>query len=399
MAITFVKPGGGVAPALAQAGQLMVVDDEYRLQTPESASWEAEFKKNYNRIINDDARIAGERTDLLRAECADLKNLKVIHGDSKVARKVELFTSPETPVSTGQGVPVWVRDGWTVDEKSVVTEAQKAGTDSPLVFVCIPRRSADDLKKTIAGLKAAEDTLNFKGRPATTEGLEAHTAVETRKSMAQTRLKGLITEIINGTRVFMAGGNEITGMFLRDRVEEAARNPLARLYPRFDVADDPRWDKVVERAKRGDGNALDALGFKGDPDKHPVCAAILGFINAGKRGSEIRRQLSSGPYGWPQDAIDGALVLLSVTGHLRVTQNGQPFDPRQLDHSKIGICDFRTEHVTVSAAQKLAVRKFFQTAGVGAKTCCPPTASLSSTWASGTRRLHDKVMALPWFCL
>lgn len=353
--------------SLVQAGQLMVVDEEYRLQTPESASWDAEFKKNYNRIVNDDSRIASERADLLRAECADLKNLKVIHGNSKVARKVELFTGMETPVPTGQGVPVWVRDGWTVDEKSVVTEAQKAGTDSPLVFVYIPRRSADDLKKTVASLKAAEETLNLKGTPTTPEGLEARAAIETRKSVAEAKLKGIATEIINGTRVFMAGGNEIAGMFMQDRVEEAAKNALTRLYPQFDVADDPRWEKVVERAKKGDSNALEALGFKGDPDKHPVCATILGFINAGKKGSEIRKQFSSGQYGWPQDAIDGALVLLSVTGHLRVTQNSQPYDPRQLDHQKIGICDFRTEHVTITAAQKLAIRKLFQAAGVGCK--------------------------------
>lgn len=353
--------------ALVQAGQLMFVDDEYRLQTPESASWDAEFRKNFNRIVNDDARIASERADLLRAECADLKNLKIIQGNSKVPRKVELFTGAETPIPTGQGVPVWVRDGWTVDEKSIMAEAQKAGTDSPLVFVYIPRRLADELKKTVASLKAAEETLNFKGTPATPEGLEARAAIETRKTVAESKLKSIIKEVIEGTRVFMAGGNEIAGMFMRDRVEEAAKNALTRLYPQFDVADDPRWEKVIERAKKGDSNALDALGFKGDPDKHPVCAAILGFVNAGKKGSEIRKHFSSGQYGWPQDAIDGALVLLSVTGHLRVTQNGQRFDPRQLDHSKIGICDFRTEHVTISAAQKLAVRKLFQAAGVGCK--------------------------------
>jgi len=353
---------------LVQAGQLMVVDEEYRLQTPESASWDAEFKKNFNRIVNDDGRIASERADLLRAECAVLKNLKVIHGNSKVARKVEMFTGTETPIPTGQGVPVWVRDGWTVDEKSIVTEAQKVGTDSPVVFVYIPRRSADDLKKTIASLKAAEETLNIKGTPTTLEGLEARAAIETRKSVAEAKVKGIVTEIvINGARVFMAGGNEIAGMFMQDRVEEAAKNALTRLYPHFDLADDPRWEKVVERAKKGDSNALEALGFKGDPDKHLVCAAILGFVNAGKKGSDIRKQFSSGQYGWPQDAIDGALVLLSVTGHLRVTQNGQPFDPRQLDHSKIGICDFRTEHVTISAAQKLAIRKLFQAAQVGCK--------------------------------
>ena len=353
--------------SLEQAGQLMVVEEEYRIQTPESASWDAEFKKNFNRIVNDDGRIASERSDLLRAECADLKNLKVIHGNSKVPRKIDLFTGAETPIPTGQGVPVWVRDGWTVDEKSIVAEAQKAGTDSPLVFVYIPRRSADDLKKTVASLKAAEETLNIKGTPTTPGGLEARAAIETRKSVAEIKLKGIVTEIVNGTQVFMAGGNEIAGIFMQDRVEEAAKNALTRLYPQFDVADDPRWEKVVERAKKGDSSALEALGFKGDPDKHPVCAAILGFVNAGKKGSEIRKQFSSGQFGWPQDAIDGALVLLSVAGHLRVTQNGQLFDPRQLDHSKIGICDFRTEHVTISAAQKLAIRKLFQAAHVGCK--------------------------------
>jgi hypothetical protein len=260
-----------------------------------------------------------------------------------------------------------VRDGWTVDEKSVVTEAQKAGTDSPLIFVYIPRRAHEELKKTIASLKAAEETLNVKGTPTTTEGLEARSAIETRKSVAEGKLKALITEIVNGTRVFMAGGNEVAGMFLRDRVEEAARNALTRLHPQFDVADDPRWEKAMERAKRGDGNALEALGFKGDPDKHPVCAAVLATVGAGKRGSEIRKQFGSGQYGWPQDAIDGALVLLSVTGHLRVSQSGQAFDPKQLDHSKIGICDYRTEHVTITAAQKLGLRKLFQAAGVGCK--------------------------------
>ena len=103
------------------------------------------------------------------------------------------------------------------------------------------------------------------------------------------------------------------------------------------------------------------------PTSIPVCAAILAFVNAGKKGSDVRRQFASGQYGWPQDAIDGALILLSVTGHLRVTQNGQPFDPRQLDHAKVGVCDFRTEHVTISAAQKLAIRKLFQAASVGCK--------------------------------
>lgn len=352
---------------LVQSGHLMVVDDEYRLQTPESASWDAEFKKNFNRIVNDDSRIASERADLLRAECSGLKNLKVIHGDSKVPRRIELFLGTESPLPNGQGVPVWVRDGWTVDEKSILSEAQKAGTDSPLIFVYIPRRLSDELKKTIANLKAAEETLNIKGTPTTPEGLEAQGSIESRKHVAETKLRSLVVEVINGTRVFMAGGNEIPGIFMLDRVEEAAKNSLSRLYPQFDVADDPRWDKVVERAKKGDTTALETLGYKGEPDKHPVCAAILGFITAGKKGSEIRKHFSSGQYGWPQDAIDGAIILLSIAGHLRVTQSGQPMDPRQLDHSKIGVCDYRTEYITITAGQRIALRKLFQAAGIACK--------------------------------
>src|SRR5207247_2106821 len=101
-------------------------------------------------------------------------------------------------------------------------------------------------------LKAAEETLNIKGTPTTPEGLEARAAIETRKTVAETKLKSIVKEVVNGTRVFMAGGNEIAGMFMRDRVEEASKNALARLYPQFDVADDPRWEKVVERAKKAD---------------------------------------------------------------------------------------------------------------------------------------------------
>jgi hypothetical protein len=44
-------------------------------------------------------------------------------------------------------------------------------------------------------------------------------------------------------------------------------------------------------------------------DRHPVCAAILGFVNAGKKGSEVRKQFASCQYGWPQDAIDGTKPL------------------------------------------------------------------------------------------
>ena len=76
----------------------------------------------------------------------------------------------------------------------------------------------------------------------------------------------------------MAGGNEIAGIFMQDRVEEASRNALARLYPQFDVADDPRTiremvvasiDVIVQAARLRDGSRrithiTEVLGMEGD---------------------------------------------------------------------------------------------------------------------------------------
>ena len=83
---------------------------------------------------------------------------------------------------------------------------------------------------------------------------------------------------------------------------------LDRLYPRFREADHPDWHKVIDRARKGDGDALEVVGHKGDPDQHPVCATILGFVGSGKEGTKVRKEFAGPKCGWPQDAIDAALI-------------------------------------------------------------------------------------------
>ena len=61
-----------------------------------------------------------------------------------------------------------------------------------------------------------------------------------------------------------------------------------RLFPRFADADHGGWGTVVRRAGDGNAAALEAVGFSGDAKTHPVCKAILDFVGAGKKGSEIR---------------------------------------------------------------------------------------------------------------
>ena len=361
-----------VLNGLVQRGKLMQVNQEYRLQTRESSAWDATYREKQSRIFNDPQRMADLRSDILREECGQqLRDVKLLHGKSKVPRKIELHFTEDAPKPTGQTVPVWIRDGWTVNEKTILTEARTAGTDSPMIFVYIQRRAAEELKKTIASHKAAELTLQTKGEPTTPEGIEAKQSMQTRLETAKTGdsgLESILADIFAGTRVIQGGGNEVTGMLLAEKVKDAVEDSLVRMYPQFDLADDGRWGRVFERAKKGDGNALEAVDHTGDVDKHTVCSEVLSFIAAGKKGSDIRKHFAGVPYGWPQDAIDGALFALLATGHIRATQNGRAMEVGQLERAKIGTTDFRVEIATVSAKQRIAVRKLFQTAGIPCKS-------------------------------
>ena len=353
---------------LVEAGSLLQVDNEYRLQTRESSAWETDWRNRLATILHDDARLASERADLLRVACAErIKNVRLQHGKSREARHLELCFTRQAPEPTGQVIPVWVRDGWNDDEKSVLADARKAGTDSPMIFVFIPRRNSDELKQAIASVRAAEETLQVRGIPTTPAGLEARQAMDTRKLTAERTLRAVVGEVLSGARVFLAGGSEYTGADLNAVVLDAAQHALTRLYPHFDLADDPRWDKVIERARKGDGSALEVLGYHGDPGNHPVCSALFKEIGAGKKGRDLRRHFSNSPYGWPQDAIDGALLVLCVTDKVKATQDGKPIELKQLDQTRIGVAEFRTEQTTVTTGQRLAIRKLFQEAGVDFK--------------------------------
>ena len=52
----------------------------------------------------------------------------------------------------------------------MVDAARSAGSDSPVIYVFIPRASADDLRRWIIDAAAAEQTIESKGVPATARG-------------------------------------------------------------------------------------------------------------------------------------------------------------------------------------------------------------------------------------
>ena len=348
---------------------LMRVGDEYRIQTEESAAWNDEFLSQRSQLANEATRIDMERNDRIRRKLGDIvKKISLKQGASNVSRDIYPIFDTKLPLDSSKKICIWIRDGWETDERSVRVDALQAGNESPIVFVFIPKRSADDLRHHFMDYKAASATLDKKGVPNTPEGTEARAAMETTKRSAEGKINELLNEAFSGTRVFQAGGNEILGSDLQSMILEAAKNSLQRLYPQFHIADHNGWEKVYSNAKKGSPDTLKAVGYDGEPATNPVCKTILGFIAGGKKGTDIRSHFDDENFGWSGDAIDGGLQVLLVAGLIRAQdERGQSIDPRELERKAIGKVMFKVESSTVTTPQRIQVRKLLQKLGCQVK--------------------------------
>ncbi len=350
-------------PALLQTlvdgGILISVGDEFRLQTKESTEWDADYRRRMSRILADDVRLASERGTALReALVAVLQGLVFLQGDSKTARKYELHFGPDRPATASSSVPVWVQDGWSTSETAVREEAQQAGVESPTVFVFLPRLEADELRRTIAQLRAAEETVETRPVPQTGPGSEARLAMQSRVERETAHLRGLADSIIRNAHVYQGGGNEVVAESVPEAIRRAVEASITRLFPRFQDADQSGWDIVVRRAAEGAADPMSALGYSSDVEKHSVCQEVLRFVGGtGKRGLEVRRHFSDPPYGWPRDTVDGALLALLAGGFLRAMHNGEPVPARGMTQRRIGVTDYFSEGVVITASQRIEVRR------------------------------------------
>jgi len=354
----------GLLAAMDQDGVLMKVDSEYHLQTTEGAAWEAERRKRRAAALNDQPLIASRLSQLLdKALTNTLGNPSVLHGDAKERRKVVLHHGESKPEATG-AITLWARDGFSAPEASVLADIRKLSTDDPTLHLFLPKSHADELKSAIASAQAVEGTLNFKGNPTSQEGKECRQSMVTKQNAEGLRVEELIGQIIGGARLFLSGGQEQSFIGLKEGVEDAAKQVLNRLYPKFHDGDSAKWPQVLRKAKEGSPNALAQVGFAGEPQTHPVAAAIISFIGAGKTGLEIRKKFTGVDYGWPQDAIDAVLTTLLASNHLSARINANPLMLADVDQKKLGQAAFRIERPVLTAAQKLAIRKLFQEAGL-----------------------------------
>lgn len=344
---------------LVTAGRLMRLDDEYRLQTEEGAEWEKDYRSRLSAIRDDASKLAMLRNErLYQTVEAVLGGLRLTQGNSNTARKINLHFGADEPTGDEAEVPVWIRDEWTVTEASVKNAAAQAGEDSPVVHVLLPKRDAEAIKEALASHAAALETIQSRPTPQSEEGKEAQRAMKGRVSADEDRLAGLLQDVVAKARVYQGGGNEVSGATLKETVEVAAQRALVRLFPKFDVADNSNWGKVVAKARDGAPDALEAVGFGGDAPAHPVCKEVLATISAaGTKGTALDKRFSDPPYGWPQDAIRGTVMALLANRHIRAAQDGKALTgPKQLEPRQIGKTTFYKEDEPPTTTQRMAVR-------------------------------------------
>ncbi len=353
---------------LVASGALMKVTDEYRLQTKEGSEWDREFRNRQTRLVNDEADLHIRRAQLLYAQIDRvIRQVKILQGASKEPRQIFISREERPPQSTGETIPLWIQDGWTVKQKEIEDAARAAGMDSPTVFVFMGLQAAEDLRKLIVDAEAAQQTLDFKGTPASAEGLEARRSMEGRRDLTVKSRDDLVTRIVANAKVYQAGGAELLHLTLDAKVREAANAALVRLFPRFKEADSASWGTVIEHARKGADQPLHPLGHSGPTEQHPVCQQVLATIGGGKIGGDIRKILGASPFGWPKDAVDAALIALHRSQHVSALLNGAPVPPGQLDQNKISKAEFRVEQITLNVNDRLAIRKLFQALDLNCK--------------------------------
>jgi hypothetical protein len=356
--------------ALVDTSVLLHDGSEYNLQTKESAEWDDLYNIQKTKVAQDSAAIYQERKARLRAGVDEiLRSLRLQQGVAKTTRDLLVHFGSEAPASSDQSVPVWVRDGWEVDAKQMQGKAREAGPDSPMLFVWLPQLRIEVLSESLIRMKAAQAVLDIKGAPTTRTAEEAQAAMQARRNDAERTVESILKEILAEAKAYKGGGVELHALELFDKVLDGANAALNRLFPRFNEADQKGWDIAANRARQGDDSPLNAIGWKGATEDHPVCKEILHQVGAGKEGRHLLALLQRSPYGWDKDAVHGALVCLCAAGRLLASdaKTGESLSAKQLDHPRIAKAVFRTESVTLSAKDKIAIKGLFQSLGVASR--------------------------------
>lgn len=355
---------------LVKRGILQLVgDNQYGLQTKIGAEWQQDYEAKLISCKADLLRLRDARQAEFRDAVDEAKKLvKVVQGASKERRRIAVLFGDQPPPAGGTDINIWVRDEWSESEKRVRDDARAGGVDSSTIFVFLPKRRADVLMDAIASLQARDETLAGPA-PTTDPGKDAKASMAALRQRDRETIDDVVSAILEEAAVIHGGGVDAAGDNFAARLNTAAVASATRLFPKFGIADNAKWGDVLPYIKAGSGDPLQKVGHSGPVEDHQVCKEILGYLaNRSEKGAAVRAHFAAAPFGWPRDAVDGALMALVASGLLMARRNGQPAEARTFDTNTIGGAEFQQETEVVPTATRLGLRALVkELAGVNVK--------------------------------
>ncbi|MEI6620745.1 MAG: BREX system P-loop protein BrxC [Actinomycetes bacterium] len=372
-------------------GTLLVLDgNEYRLQNPVDEEWQRAYRFERGNILNNTSEQMHARGDALRrAVERELGTLKAFQGVTNTVRKVETHFGSEAPSVDEASLTVWIQTGWDQPQTKIVTFAQQAGMDSSGVWVWLPKQDDQDFKNAIADERAARSVLATQSPPNSDEGKQALDHMTARAERAQEKIDNLARQVLSNASVYLGGGTQPTGapQGLSSQVKAALDSAKVRKFSKFDAADHAGWAMVFKRAKGGNQDALQAVAYSGDVLQHPVTSRIMAALNAGSRsGLQLIKEFEAAPYGWPKDAVNGALATLVQTEHVEAKDGATAVSAGSLTENAMGKLSFSKQTTVLTFKQKQQLKKLTTTLkvahdapGVGVEAALQALKSLASS--------------------
>ena len=345
--------------ALVEQQLLMPLGDEYKMQTKAGQEWEKEYTAQLQKIIaQGDDKLQTERNlRITKVFEQYTKSIRLNQGDAAVPRETTIHTGNHRP-STDEKLNLWLRDGWMENDKLVLDEIRREGTEAALAYAFIKKTKDVDLKNEITKYLSAHSALETKGIPSDPEGQQARKSMETRKIKADEEINEVIVKVVAESKIFLAGGTEVTGDNTKHASEQALKQLMSRQFPDYSKGDSKSWPQALRAAQNKNPNPLEKIGFDKDLHTHPVASNILRYMaNSSYSGKDLRNNFTKSPYGWPQDAVDATLIALVNAEYLSSSENPLP-------QGKIGVSTFKKESHTLTAGDKIKIRKLFQDIGI-----------------------------------
>jgi hypothetical protein len=387
----------GLCATLVKDGHLLQTPQGFSVQTREGQKWTQEYRRFVSDLNNKPEEVYQLRRERLNAFLSTrLSSFSIPQGATKTTRT---FATTFATAAPGLDEPViWVRNGWDNEEEGVLRDVRKAGNESAWIVVFLPKRSEDEVKRSLVEFKAASQTLDFFGGAGTgAEVLQAQEAMRTTKNNAEDRLKQLWSEVVGEAKVWVGGGEEITsGLELSAKVKDGATKILDRIYPEFSKADSARWPEVLAEAKKKSVRGLEKIGWSGAAESHPVCAEILRRTRAPIVWGDLASNLQRSPFGWDIEAIEASLYVLWVMQMVSVKRTGgQAVDILDLQRKDLRTLYVSALTIVLTQADKIKLKSLYQEVGISV-TSGQEVDRLGELWERATALRNEAGGVAPW---